>query len=112
MVVTVMRAGQPMTVTEIVRAIRRRFDVKIHAGSVRTVLASSRSFAHTRPRFAFLQRSTLWKLVEAGPSADPGTSGAPVPARPHRPTLSGAAAAELTFREEEPPTDGIGRIQV
>jgi hypothetical protein len=40
--------------------------------------------------------------VEAGSGGAPGAAGAPVPARPHPPTLSGGAAAELTFGEDEP----------
>jgi hypothetical protein len=98
-----------MTVPEIVRAIHRRFRLKTDARSVRVILKSS-GFVPARPRFRFLQRSVRWALVEAGPSEDPGTSGAPVPAKPYLPKLSGAAAAELTFREKEPPTDAIGRV--
>ncbi len=47
--------------------------------------------------------------VEPGSADSPGASGARVPSRPFPPTLSGAAAADLTFREEEPPPDAIGR---
>lgn len=63
-------------------------------------------FKERRPRF--LQRSTRWQLVEAGPADVPGTA-APVPARPYRPSLSGAAAAALTFDEDQPPPNAIGR---
>ena len=109
LVVTVMRDNRTMTVPEIISAIYRRYGVKTDARSVRRVLRSS-GFAPTRQRFRFLRRSVRWTLVKAGPSDDPGTSGAPVPARPYLPRLSGAAAAELTFREEEPPTNAIGRV--
>jgi hypothetical protein len=108
LVITVMRGNRPMTVAEIIRAIYRRFGVKTDERSVRAVLMSS-GFAPMRPRFRFLQRSVRWELVEAGPADDPGTAGAPVPAKPFLQRLSGATAAELTFREEEPPTDAIGR---
>ena len=47
--------------------------------------------------------------IEAGPSDSPGAAGAPVPSRPYPPTLSGAAAADLSFREDEPPANAIGR---
>ena len=43
--------------------------------------------------------------VESGSAGDPGTSGAPVPARPHPPTLSGGATAPLTFEQDEPGPD-------
>lgn len=102
--------NRPMTEHQIVRAIYRRAKVKTDARSVRLVLMSDRRrFGLLRPRFPFFQRSTRWQLVEVGSADNPGTAGAPVPARPHLPTLSGAAAAELIFREDEPPTGAIGR---
>jgi len=110
MVVAVMQGNRPMTVPEIVRAIHRRFEVRTDKRNVRVILMSTPSrFSPTR-RFRFLQRSVRWRLVEAGPSDDPGTSGAPVPAKPFLPRLSGAAAAELKFREDEPPTNAIGPV--
>ena len=105
-----MRANRPMTEHQIVRAIYRMSKVKTDARSVRLVLMSDRRrFGLLRPRFRLFQRSTKWQLVEVGPADNPGTSGAPVAARPYPPTLSGAAAAELTFGEDEPPTNAIGR---
>jgi hypothetical protein len=47
--------------------------------------------------------------VEAGSGGGTGAAGAPVPARPSPPTLSGAAAMALTFDEEEPPTNVVAR---
>ena len=105
-----MRANSPMTEHEIVRAIYRLARVKTDARSVRLILMSDRRrFGLLRPRFRFFQRSTRWQLVEVGSADNPGTAGAPVPARPYPPTLPGAAAAELTYREDEPPTNAIGR---
>jgi len=46
--------------------------------------------------------------VEAGSAEDSGGAGAIVPARPYLPTLSGGAAAALTFDEDEPPMDAVG----
>jgi hypothetical protein len=105
-----MWGSRPMTEHQIVRAIYRRSKVKTDARSVRLVLMSDRSrFGRLRPRFRFFQRSTKWQLVEVGRSDNPGAEGAPVPGRPYPPTSSGAAAAKLTFREDEPPTNAIGR---
>jgi hypothetical protein len=99
-----------MTEREIVRAIYRRSKVTTDAGSVRVVLRLHRErFRTFRPRFRLFPRANKWRLVEAGPADNPGTSGAPVPARPYPPTLSGSAAAELAFREDEPPANAIGR---
>jgi len=107
----VMRGSRPMTASEIARAIRRRSKVKTDARSVATVLmVHPRHFMRSPRRFLFFQRSSRWVLVEAGPADSPGTAGAPVPAWPYRPTLSGAAAASLTFRDEEPPTNAIGKL--
>lgn len=96
-----------MTTAEIARAIQRHAKVKTDARSVTAVLAESRRFRPSHRRF--FQRGAKWELVEAGPADSPGTAGAPVPARPYPPTLSGAAAADLSFREDEPPTNAIGR---
>ncbi len=105
-----MRGSRPMTEHQIVRVIYRMSKVTTDAPSVRLVLMSDRRrFSQRRPRFRFFQRSTKWQLVEVGSADTPGTAGATVPARPYPPTLSGAAAAELTFREDEPPTKAIGR---
>lgn len=110
LITMVMRGGRPMTASEIARAIRRRTKVKTDARSVATVLTvHSRHFKRSPRRFLFFQRSSRWELVEVGPTDSPGTAGAPVPAWPYRPTLSGAAAASMTFREDEPPTNAIGK---
>jgi hypothetical protein len=106
----VMRGSRPMTASEIARAIRRRTKVKTDARSVATVLmVHPRHFMRSPRRLFFFQRSSRWQLVEVGPTDSPGTAGAPVPAWPYAPMLSGAAAASLTFREEEPPTNAIGK---
>ena len=110
LVVSVMRDKRPMTDGQIVRAVYRRARVKTDTKSVRLVLkANSRRFRLVRSGPNFWPRSVRWCLVEAGPADDPGHAGAPVPARPYRPMLSGAAAVPLAFREEEPPTGAIGR---
>lgn len=107
LIVFAMRGNGPMTVREIARAIQRRTNMRIAARSLRRVLADPRRFKKSRRRF--FQRGAKWELVEVGPVDNPGAAGAPVPARPYPPTLSGAAAAELSFEEDEPPTSAIGR---
>ena len=103
---SVMRGARPMTAREIARALRRRAKVTTNERSVVAVLnADPRHFVCTRRKF--FQRGVRWQLVEAGPATDPGESGAPVPAWPYRPTLSGSAAAALTFRDDEPPTNAV-----
>jgi hypothetical protein len=59
----------------------------------------------------FFRRAVRWSLVEA-PAAGSGPDawGAPVPARPAPSLSSGAAAATLTFRADDPPTNAIGRL--
>jgi hypothetical protein len=107
-IVDVLRCDRPMTAYEIARAMRRRHDVRIDAKTVESMLMRDpRRFRRGQRRF--FQRGARWQLVEAGPSTDPGGSGAPVPARPYPPTLSGAAAVALEFAEDEPPTNAIGR---
>jgi hypothetical protein len=106
-IAAVLRDTQPMTTREIAKALERR-SVKADARSVRLVLI------HNRRRFRlhksrFLQRRATWQLVEVGPADDPGHADAPVPAWPYRPTLSGSAAAPLSFREDDPPTNAMGR---
>jgi hypothetical protein len=106
---SVMRGGRPMTAREIVRELRRRARVTTNSESVIKVLrADQRHFVMRRPRF--FQRSTRWQFIEAGPARDSGESGAPVPAWPLRPLLSGAAAVKLEFRRDEPPTNAVGRM--
>ena len=107
LVVSVMRGHRPMTASEIARAIQRHAQVKTDARGVTSILVDSRHFRRSRRRF--FQRGARWELVEVGPADHPGPAGAPVPARPYPPTLSGAAAADLSFREDEPPASAIGR---
>jgi len=111
LVESVMRGNRPMTDAQIVRVIHRRAKVETDARSVRHVLNSHlRRFHRVGSRFSFFQRRVRWRLVEAGPADDPGNAGAPVPAWPYRPSLSGTAAAPLNFRDDEPPTNAIGRL--
>ncbi len=109
LIVSVMRGHRPMTTTEIARAIRKRTGAIADKRSVSYALKDNpRRFVRGHRRF--FQRSSRWHLVEVGPVDSPGTAEAPVPARPYPPTLSGAAAAELKFREDEPPTNAVGKI--
>jgi len=109
LVISVMRGKRPMTASEIARAVLLHAEVRIDERSVVAILHSHpKRFARKR-RGRFFQRSTRWQLVEAGPADEPGTAGARVPARPYPPTLSGAAAADLTFREDDPPASAMGR---
>ena len=111
LVAAVLRNRRPMTDEQIVKAIYRRARVTTDAHSVRIVLMSHTGrFIRIRPRFRLFRRSIRWRLVEAGPASDPGNAGAPVPAWPYRPTLSGAAAVPLNFRSDEPPTNATGRL--
>ncbi len=111
LIAEVLAGNRPLTEQRIASAIFRRARVKTDAGSVRRVLVNQpHRFTEVKDRFRFLRRAARWRLVEAGPADDPGTSGAPVPAQPRPPLLSGAAAAELTFREEDPPPPAIGRL--
>jgi hypothetical protein len=61
-----------------------------------------------RRRRGLFRRAAQWRLVEA-PASPPDSHEAPVPARPYKPTISGAAAATLSFRKDEPPTDAVGK---
>jgi hypothetical protein len=107
LIASVLRDHPPMTTDEIAKALQRR-SLKTDAEQVtRILLANRRRFGLHKPRF--FQRRAKWQLVEAGPADDPGHAGAPVPAWPHRPTLSGSAAATLSFREDDPPTNAVGR---
>lgn len=107
LILDVMRGGQPMTASQIAAAIHRHSRVRADARSVTRLLRfRPKRFVPKRSRF-FVR--TRWQMVEAGPADEPGTAGAPVPARPYPPTLFGGAAAELEFREDEPPTNAVGR---
>ena len=107
LIVFEMRGHSPMSASEIARAIRRHAKVKTDARSVTSILVDKHRFRRSLRRF--FQRAARWELVEVGPADNPGTANARVPARPYPPTLSGAAAADLSFREDEPPTNAIGR---
>jgi hypothetical protein len=107
LVASILRGGRPMTPHEIAAALTRRSGVRVDARGVTLVLIENRRrFRLNKSRF--FQRRATWQLVEAGPADDPGHAGAPVPAWPHRPTLSGAAALPLAFREDDPPTNAVG----
>jgi hypothetical protein len=119
LIVAVMQDRGAMTAAEIARAAsnqsRRKVDrrsveaiLKPLAGGVVTVAGSLPCQIIRMRRRGLLQRGTRWRLVEA-PASPPDSAGAPVPAWPFPPTLSGAAAANLTFREDEPPTNAIGK---
>lgn len=111
LIAAVMRGNRPLTERQIVSALQRRARFKTTVARVRAVLcADPHRFMPARARFRVLWRRTRWRLVEAGPSSDPGSAGAPVPARPHRPLLSGAAAAELVFRDDDPWPSAVGPV--
>ncbi len=111
LIADVLRASRPMTEQRIASAIYRRSRFRTDARRVRLVLRSQpHRFAQVKDRFQFLRRSARWQLVEAGPAEDPGRSGALVPARPRPSLLSGSAAAKLAFREDDPPSQAIGRL--
>jgi hypothetical protein len=107
-VVESMRGGAPMTAGEIARVASRRGYRRVGRRSVERILKHNSLLfeLHSHRRFLSAAR---WRLVEAGPASGPYLTGAPVPAWPRRPTLSGAAAATLTFGEDEPPIDAIGK---
>src|ERR1700694_1635902 len=110
LVVSVMRGNRPMTERQIARALKSRANTKTDARSVRMILMSRPGrFDQVPPRFRIFGRTIRWRLVEAGPAGDPGSAGAPVPAAPYRPFLSGAAAAPRIFRSDEPPANAVGR---
>jgi hypothetical protein len=120
LIVTVMHDGRPMTASEIAKAASkcsaRRVDRRSVEAMLRSVSGGVVNLAGVPPcriipqrRRRLLQRGTRWRLVDV-PASPPNSSEAPVPAWPYPPTLSGAAAAPLTFREDEPPTNAIGKL--
>jgi hypothetical protein len=120
LIVTVMLDGRVMTEAEIARAVSNRtariVDRRSVAAILKPLVGGIVTVAGVPPcaivrqrRHGLLQRGTRWRLVEA-PTAPPDTSGAPVPAQPYPSTQSGAAAATLTFRDDEPPTKAIGKL--
>jgi len=109
-----------MTAAEIASAASRRSHRKIDrrnvekilmplAGGVVTVSGMPPRMVLRQRRRRLLQQVVRWRLVEA-PASPPDASEAPVPAWPYPPTLSGAAAVPLTFRDDEPPANAIGRL--
>ena len=120
LIVTVMHGGRPMTAAEIAKAASKSSATKVDWRSVAAMLRSvsggvvvlacvppCRIIPQRRRRF--FQRNTRWRLVDV-PASPPNTTGAPVPAWPYPPTMSSAAAVPLTFREDEPPTNAIGKL--
>lgn len=120
LIVTVMYDRRPMTAAEIAKAVSKSSARKVDRRSVEAVLVPlvgglvmvtglpAGRLICQRGRSLF-PRATRWRLV-GEPASPPDASGAPVPAWPYAPMLSGAAAANLTFREDEPPTNAIGKL--
>jgi hypothetical protein len=120
LIVAVMQNERAMTASEIAKAASRRSVRRVDRRSVEAMLRSAsgelvilagmpRCRIVPQRRRRILRRATRWRLVEA-PASPPETSGAPVPAWPYPPALSGAAAAPLAFRDDEPPTNAIGKF--
>jgi len=119
LIVTVMYDRRPMTAAEIAKAVskigarktdRRKVEavlVPLVGGLVAVAGLPAGRLIRRRGRGLF-RRATRWRLV-GEVASPPDASGAPVPAWPYAPMLSGAAAATLTFREDEPPTNAIGK---
>ena len=105
-VVESMWGGAPMTSREIARVASKRGYRKVGRRRVERILKHNSLMFELHSRRHFLS-AARWRLVEAGQGGR-DLSGAPVPAWPYRPTLSGAAAVILTFREDEPLTNAIG----
>jgi hypothetical protein len=119
-IVRVLYDGRAMTAAEIASAASRRSHRKIDrrnvekilmplAGGVVTVSGMPPRMVLRQRRRRLLQQVVRWRLVEA-PASPPDASEALVPAWPYPPTLSGVAAVPLTFRDDEPPTNAIGRL--
>jgi hypothetical protein len=119
-VITVLRCGEPMTTAQIAKAATKRWSIKISprqvdgllkplAGSLVSVAGVPQMRVHRERRRGLFPRPMRWRLVEA-PGLPPQASGAAVPARPYSPRLSGAAAAELSFRQDDPPTNAVGQV--
>jgi hypothetical protein len=120
LIVTVMHDGRPMTAAEVAKAASKSSARKVDRRTVEAMLRSASGELVILPdvppcriipqrRRRFFQRNTRWRLVDV-PASPPNTAAAPVPAWPYPPTLSGAAAVPLTFREDEPPTNAIGKL--
>jgi hypothetical protein len=121
LIVTVMYESPPMTSAQIALAATNRSARRVDRRQVETLLGSlggafvsvagvPRRQVIRHRRHGLIRRMTRWSLVDAPASGSPpDTSGAPAPLRPYPSTSSGAAAAPLTFRADEPPTNAIGR---
>jgi hypothetical protein len=120
LIVTVMHDGRPMTAAEIAKVASKSSARRVDRRSVEAMLRSAAGEVVILPgvspcriipqrRRRLLQRATRWRLVVV-PASPPNTSGSPVPAWPYPPTLSGTAAVPLTFGEDEPPTNAIGKL--
>jgi hypothetical protein len=120
LIVTVLYESPAMTAAEIAKAATIKRGRRVERRSVEAILrplaggfvavAGVPRCRVIRQRRGLLQRAVRWRLVAAeAPASPPDASGAPVPARPYPPHLSGAAAANLTFRDDEPPTNAIGK---
>ena len=120
LIVTVMYESPPMTSVQIALAATNRSTRRVDRRQVETLLGSlGGGFVSVagmprcqviHRRRGLLRRAVRWSLVEAPASGSPpDASGAPVPARPYPSTSSGAAAATLAFRPDEPPTNAAGK---
>jgi hypothetical protein len=119
LIVTVLYEMPGMTSAQIAKVASNRTARRIDRRGVETILTSIAggvvsvagvplSQVVCQRRRGLFQRGTRWRLV-AAPASPPDTSGAPVPASPYPRSSSGAAAAMLTFRQDEPPTNAIGK---
>ena len=121
LIVKVMYERADMTATEIAKVATKRIAQKVDKRGVETILtqiaggvvsvADVPRCQVVGRRRGLVRRAVRWSLVEAPASGSPpDTSSAPVPARPYPSSSSGAAAANLTFRADEPPTNVIGKL--
>jgi hypothetical protein len=108
-VVESMRGCGPMTAREIARVASRRGHRRVGRRSVEKILKHN-SLMFELHSHRHLLSAARWRLVDAGHAGGPDITGAPVPAIPRPPMLSGAAAVPLTFREDEPPANAIGKL--
>jgi hypothetical protein len=107
LIAAVLSDTQPMTTHAIAKALQRR-SVKTHAERVtRILLANRRRFPPPPGRILPTSREVAARRG--------GTRGRTQQGRrcgsclPYRPTPSGSAAAPLAFREDDPPTNAMGR---
>jgi hypothetical protein len=107
-VVDVMRGGAPMTAGEIAKAASRKGLRRVGRRSVEKIL-KHHSLVFEIHSFRHFLSAARWRLADAGSAGGPDVAGAPVPAWPRPPSSSGTAAADLTFLEDEPPINAIGK---